>query len=138
MSNDRSNVPARGLRILIADDNARIRLLMRTVLADLKAEFHEASDGQSAVESARAHPPDWVLMDFKMKPVNGLVAAAKIRDEWPAARVVMVTNSDDAIVRAGAAEAGVFRYILKDDLFAVRKLIRSNLGSWGTADAGRS
>lgn len=96
------------------------------MLADLHAEIYEAGDGQSAIEAARAHPPDWVLLDYKMKPVNGLVAAARIRDECPAARVVMVTNSDDPIVRAAAAQAGVFQYILKDDLFAVRKLIRSN------------
>lgn len=111
--------------MLIADANDRMRLLLRSTLSDLEAEILEARTSESALECVRTHRPEWVMLEFNLRPLNGLVVAQTIRGEFPTAKIVMVTNCDDPEVKARAQAIGVLSYILKDDLLEVRKLIRS-------------
>jgi DNA-binding NarL/FixJ family response regulator len=86
-------------------------------------EAFEAGDGAEALEAYRTHRPDWVLMDFRMREVNGLEATREIKAAFPEARVLIVTNYDDAELRASALEAGACGYVLKDNLLDLRTLI---------------
>ena len=117
-----------GLRILIADDNARTRLMLRATLADLQAEFIEIGGGSGVVQAVERYRPDWVLLEFRMEPVNGLVVASRIRKDFPSVRLVMVTNCDDPAVRTTATAVGIHHFVMKDDMLTVRKLIRSEAG----------
>jgi DNA-binding NarL/FixJ family response regulator len=116
------------MTVLIVDDNPQVRELIRTVLAGLADDIHECSDGDEAVAAYRARRPDWVLMDLQMARVNGLEAVRRLLAADPGARVVVVTDYDDAHWRAAATEAGARGYVLKENLLEVRRLLERNDG----------
>ena len=103
-------------KILIADDSARMREIVKQIVAGLASEVYEASDGGEAIAICAAHRPDWVLMDFRMKPMDGLRATAEIIARFPATRIVIVSQYDDAELRAEAARLGACAYVLKENL----------------------
>jgi two-component system NarL family response regulator len=108
--------PEKKTRILLADDHAVVREGLAALLnrrPDLQV-VGEAGDGDEAIELYRKLLPDLVLMDLRMPKRDGIEAIAAIRREWPAARVVVLSNSagDEDIFRALAA--GAKAYLLKD------------------------
>ncbi len=116
------------MTVLIVDDNPRFRELIRTVLAGLADDVTECSDGDEAVAAYSARRPDWVLMDLQMARVGGLEAVRRLLAADPDARVVVVTDYDDAHWRAAAIEAGARGYVLKDNLLDVRRLLERRDG----------
>lgn len=73
----------------------------------------EASDGQEALQKYREHLPDVALLDLQMPTVDGLQAIQAIRNDFPAARIVVLTTyPGDARVRR-ALETGALAYLLK-------------------------
>ena len=60
-----------------------------------------------------------------MPHMNGIVATERICREYPDARIVIVTNHDDSGLREAARAAGARGYVLKDNLLALRRLLRS-------------
>ncbi len=68
-----------GVRVLVADDHAANRELVRLFLAGIGAEVIEAADGEAAVELAAGHPFDVILMDLRMPGLDGVGALARIR-----------------------------------------------------------
>jgi len=104
---------ARRMRVLIAEDEALIRMDLREMLEE---EGHEgggeARDGAEAVELARALKPDVVFMDIRMPGVDGIAAAADITAEALAA-VVMVTAYSQSTLAEQAAKAGAMAYVVK-------------------------
>lgn len=69
-----------GKRVLVAEDNKVNRLLMRKFLADTPVELTFAHDGQQALASVEADPPDLVLMDMSMPVMGGIEATRRIRE----------------------------------------------------------
>ena len=104
------------MKILIADDNSRMREMVKQTVASLATEFYEAADGGEAIAICAAQRPDWVLMDFRMKPMDGLRATAEIKARFPETRVVIVSQYDDAELRAESALVGACAYVLKENL----------------------
>lgn len=102
--------------ILIVEDNARVRRLIRNEIADLAREFYEGDDGAVALELYRRFTPDWVLMDLEMKQIDGLTAAREIISFFPQARICIVTNYDDDFLREEARRAGACGFVVKADL----------------------
>ena len=88
-------------------------------------EFVECEDGAEAVEFYRRHGPDVVLMDIKMKTVDGLEATRQIKAEFPHARVVIVSQWDTQALRKSAHEAGAVTYVNKSNLLPLRKVLES-------------
>lgn len=66
-------------KILIADDSASSRDLLRFILQRFGCEVIEARDGQEAVELARASKPDLVILDLNMPVLDGYAAASELR-----------------------------------------------------------
>ena len=82
------------IRVLLADDHARTRAMVRTAL-ELRGDFQvcaEAADAEAAVLAAESEEPDVCLLDINM-PGSGIAAAARITAALPATAVVMLTVS---------------------------------------------
>jgi CheY-like chemotaxis protein len=112
------------LRILIVDDHEPFRAMLKSMLGSLGAEVVECRDGREAVQRCREFEPDWVLMDIEMPELDGLSATRQITAMSPRARVVMVTDHDDADLRAEAGRAGAAAYVRKDNLQVLPALLQ--------------
>ncbi|MBC7250707.1 MAG: response regulator [Anaerolineae bacterium] len=101
------------LRILIADDEAVIRLGLRAVLAEMGHQVvGAATDGLSAVELARRTRPDLVILDIKMPGMDGLAAAETIVAERPVPVLILTAYSERELVER-AATLAVQGYLVK-------------------------
>ena len=83
------------------------------VLPDVEV-VAEAGNGREAVELARQHHPDLVVMDISMKELNGLDATLRIKTEHPGIQVIILTMHDSEDFVARALRAGASGYLLKD------------------------
>ncbi len=106
------------IRILAVDDHPIVREGIAALIAiqpDMML-IGEAADGREAIQQFRAHRPDVTVMDLQMPAMNGLDALIAIRNEFPDAKVIVLTtyNNDTQIVRA--LKAGAQGYLLKSTL----------------------
>ncbi len=103
-------------KILIVDDDARMRRILKQTVAGVAQEVYEAADGGEAIAVCAKERPDWVLMDVRMEPMDGLRATAVIRARFPETRIVIVSQYDEPELRIEAARAGACAYVLKENL----------------------
>src|SRR5271166_5433002 len=106
------------IRVLAVDDHPIVREGIAALIAIQPDMLFvgEASDGREAIQQFRAHRPDVTVMDLQMPEMSGLDALIAIRNEFPDAKVIMLTTykSDTQIVRA--LRAGAQGYLLKSAL----------------------
>jgi len=101
------------MRVLIAEDEALIRMDLREMLVEEGHEVvGEARDGAEAITLARRLRPDIVFMDINMPEVSGIEAAAVLGEERIAPVVMVTAFSQISYVRQ-ATEAGAMAYIVK-------------------------
>ena len=101
------------MRVLIAEDEALIRMDMREMLVEEGHEVvGEARDGSEAIELARELTPDVIFMDVKMPGLDGIAAAAVIGAER-IAPVIMVTAFSQSTYVEEASAAGAMGYLVK-------------------------
>jgi len=116
-------------RVLLADDHATNRALLRALLETEFEVIGEVHDGHALLAAAAALAPDVVVADIGMPGCDGITAARTIVRKHPSTRVVLVTVHDGAdFVERGIA-AGALGYVLKhaagDELVvAVRAALR--------------
>jgi response regulator NasT len=102
-----------GLRIVVAEDEALIRLDLAEMLAELGYDVvGQASDGEQAVALVQEHRPDVVIMDVKMPVLDGISAAEQIGKERIAPVIMLTAFSQKELVER-ARDAGVMAYIVK-------------------------
>jgi CheY-like chemotaxis protein len=111
------------MKVLIVDDNEPMRRLIKSFIADVVDEAIECCDGREALAAYRTHRPDLVLMDVKMAGMDGLAATRQIRQSFPDARVVMVSQWEDHALREAARAAGAEAYVGKADLMPLRRIL---------------
>jgi DNA-binding NarL/FixJ family response regulator len=107
--------PPNLIRILTVDDHPLLRKGIAALVSgepDLKL-IAEASNGEEAIAAFRSHRPDVTLMDLQMPGIDGIGAIGRIRDEFPDARIIVLTTytGDTQVLRA--LRAGARAYILK-------------------------
>jgi response regulator NasT len=101
------------LRVLIAEDEALIRLDLREMLAEEGFDVvGEAADGEQAVALAKQLTPDLVICDIKMPKMDGIAAAAEISGAR-IAPVVMLTAFSQRDLVERARDAGAMAYLVK-------------------------
>jgi DNA-binding NarL/FixJ family response regulator len=104
------------LRILLADDHALVRAGIRALLERMPGMevVGEASDGREALALLEALQPDILLIDIAMPGLNGLETAARVADEFPQIKLIilsMYANEENVVQALRAGAAG---YLLKD------------------------
>ena len=105
-------------RILVVDDHA----LVRDGIAGLvgvqpdMVMVGEASNGREAIQQFRMLHPDVTLMDLQMPEMNGIEALIAIRNEFPDARVIVLTTYTGDVQILRALKAGAQAYLLKNTL----------------------
>jgi two-component system, NarL family, response regulator DevR len=117
------------LRIMLVDDHEVVRQGLRALLeaeADLEV-IAEAGDGREAIDVARIHEPDVVVMDVRMPDMNGVEACRGIRDLRPDTQVIMLTSYSDDEALFKSIMAGAAGFVLKqirggDLVDAIRKV----------------
>jgi DNA-binding NarL/FixJ family response regulator len=115
------------IRIILVDDQELVRTGFRMVL-DAQPDMTvvgEAADGLAAVEVARAHSADVMIMDARMPRLDGVAATRRIRQAGDRPRVLMLTTFDLDEYAFAALKAGASGFLLKDVppdelLFAIR------------------
>jgi len=104
------------LRVVIADDQRVVRegLAMLIGLLDGIQVVATAADGVDAVDQARLHRPDVVVMDLRMPNLDGAQATARIRAELPHTQVLVLTTYADDDALFPALQAGARGYLTKN------------------------
>jgi DNA-binding NarL/FixJ family response regulator len=104
------------IRVLVADDQALVRVGLRTILEnepDIEV-VGEAADGLAAYELARTHRPDVVLMDVRMPTLDGIAGTRRIVTAGVPSRVLVLTTFDLDSYVYEALKAGASGFVLKD------------------------
>ena len=103
------------IRVLTVDDHPMLREGIAAVLASESdiVLVAEAANGREAIEQYRTHQPDVTLMDVQMPEINGIDAIIKIREEFPDARIIVLTTYTGDVQAARAFKAGASGYLLK-------------------------
>jgi DNA-binding NarL/FixJ family response regulator len=108
-------------RILIVDDNAPVRGLIRTFI-ELRSGIKvcgEAADGLEGVEKGLELGPDLIILDFSMPRLNGLQAALMLHEIVPHTPIILFTMYKDAILSRLAHNSGVTSVISKTDQLTI-------------------
>jgi len=115
------------MNILIVEDNVQMRRMVKTLVSDLVECVFECADGLGALPAYTQHRPDWVLMDIDLPEVDGIDATRQIIAAHPEARIMIVTNYDDAGLRETARLAGACAYVVKADLIEIRRILAAHM-----------
>jgi two-component system, NarL family, response regulator LiaR len=103
------------IRVVFVDDHEMVRIGVSSYLSaqpDIEV-VGEADDGKKGVELALELRPDIILMDLVMKEMDGIEATRQIIEQWPEAKVIIVTSFLDDEKVYPALEAGATSYMLK-------------------------
>ncbi|MCY7033226.1 Transcriptional regulatory protein LiaR [Streptococcus sanguinis] len=119
------------MKILLVDDHQMVRLGLKSYLElqeDI-AEVSEAVNGKEGVEQALAEHPDVIIMDIVMPEMNGIEATLAILNEWPEAKILILTSYLDNEKIYPVLDAGAHGYMLKTSsaeeiLRAVKKVAK--------------
>lgn len=115
------------MKIVIADDDCLVAEALKTILEvneDIEVQGLGA-DGREAYELYRKYKPDVLLMDIRMKNMDGLEASEKILKEFPEADILLLTTflDDEYIVKA--LQLGAKGYLLKQDYGSILPALRA-------------
>src|SRR6201996_6472427 len=110
-----SDAPS-SIRILAVDDHALIRQGIVGLVAGQSdmSVVAEASTGREAIQQFRTHRPDVTLMDLQMPEMSGVDAIIAIRNEFPEARIIVLTTYAGDVQILRALKAGARAYLLKN------------------------
>lgn len=115
------------MNIIIVDDDCLVSGALKTILevnGDIQVTAVGA-DGREAMELYRKYRPDVLLMDIRMKEMNGLDAAGEILREFPDAKILLLTTFSDDEYIIKALRLGAKGYLLKQDYASILPALRA-------------
>ena len=109
------------MKIVIVDDDIFVSGALTTILEASGKVTVAASgtDGKEAAELYKIHQPDVLLMDIRMKEKSGLDASAEILEEFPEAKILLLTTFSDDEYIVKALKLGAKGYLLKQDYASI-------------------
>jgi DNA-binding NarL/FixJ family response regulator len=114
------------MRLLIVDDNYKMREFLKGIFKFNFTDISECEDGAYAINEYEKYKPDWVFMDVEMNEVDGITASKDILSSYPDAKILIVTNFDNDEFRKEAKSAGVYDYVLKENLLDIFEILEAN------------
>ena len=110
-------------RILVVDDDNAVRLLLRTLLERRGHSVVEAANGAEGLQHYRAAPTDLVITDIQMPVMDGLQMIKKLRDDFPAAKIIAISGEKSGLAAAQPLSQGTFEkpLFMEEFLDAVQK-----------------
>ena len=115
------------MKIIIVDDDCLVAGALKTILEanpDIKVTA-TGSDGEEACSLYREYLPDILLMDIRMKGMDGLEASRKILGEFPEAKILLLTTFSDDEYIVKALRIGAKGYLLKQDYASILPALRA-------------
>jgi DNA-binding NarL/FixJ family response regulator len=106
------------VKVVIADDHRLFAEALEAILST-DGRIHvvaRAGDGREALDLAREHRPDVILMDIAMPVMDGIEATRAICNELPETSVIVLTGSNATTDVSAAREAGAAGYVTKDQI----------------------
>lgn len=107
------------MKILIVDDHKEMRKILRSIVLEesgTKDEIIECANGNEAIEQFSLHQPDCVLMDVQLKGMNGFDATEKIHENFPEAKIIIITSHNSPAFRQKAVDLHAVGFVSKDNL----------------------
>jgi len=104
------------MKLLIVDDHAETRSLIRETIGHFADEIFECASGEEAASWCAEFRPDLVTMDVSMKMTDGLETTRRILARHPESRVIVLTTFDSTRTRTAAFQAGACHFFAKDNL----------------------
>jgi len=115
----------RPVRVLVVDDHADVRFLVRVILGDAGPDVTfagEASGAQEALDALDGADPDVVVLDALMPGVDGFETAALLLERRPGLPILLCTGIVDDEVRTRAQAAGIAACVSKDHFEAIPEI----------------
>jgi two-component system, chemotaxis family, chemotaxis protein CheY len=113
------------VKLLIVEENGAMSRLLATLLEGLAISVSQCNEGSRALEACANLMPDYVVIDLNLAGVDAFAAIHQMVAVHPGVRVLLLGEEDDVRLRGRAAEAGVWKYVLKESLVDVRRFIES-------------
>lgn len=111
------------MNILIVDDHAGFRGLIRELVRPFATQIRECTSAAEAIKACDTFTPDCITMDLRMNGLDGLTCIEQLRQRLPAAHIAVVTSFDHDQLRTRARFAGADTYILKENLDTLRRYV---------------
>jgi two-component system response regulator (stage 0 sporulation protein F) len=122
-------------KIVVADDEVRIRMLYPEVLSELGYEVHSAKDGVEAWQLFQEHEPDLVILDVKMPEMHGFEVLEKIREKDPEVPVLICSAYPKLGNDPTVLTMGVVGFINKPiDISTLRTEVKRAMGEDDVGD----
>ncbi|MGC2403924.1 MAG: response regulator transcription factor [Acidobacteriaceae bacterium] len=116
------------MKVLLVEENSALRGVIRQLVMAPGTWIQECVDITEALATYAAGRPDFVVMDVGTENLDGIAVSKQIKEMDPAARIVLVSDYDDAAMRESARYAGACGYVLKDNLLEVKSFLKSTTG----------
>jgi DNA-binding NarL/FixJ family response regulator len=113
------------MKLLIVDDHAGMRALIRDLLRHVATHIRECGSGEEAVGLCESFAPDCVTMDLRLGAMHGLAAVQHIRQAHPDINIAILTQFDHDTLRARAKRAGADSYFIKEDMASLKRYVES-------------
>src|SRR5882757_1739903 len=115
------------MKLMIVDDHAGTREMIRKFLSLPGIIFCECASGDEALKCAREFQPDWITLDVNMPGLNGFQSAEALRIQNPLARVMIVTGYNEPHFRKLSNAVGAVGLICKENLMTLHAILSDEL-----------